>query len=56
VFSHDQLNVAFLRVTPRQGLKILLTDKDGEHTNITSNVVYHKVFRFPKYMTFSLYL
>jgi len=39
------LHVAVSRVTSREGIKILITDEDGEDTNVTSNVVYEKVFR-----------
>jgi len=44
VFSHGQLYVVVLRVTSKEGLKILIIDEDGEDTNVTSNVVYEEVF------------
>jgi len=45
VFSHGQLYVSILRVTSRDGLKILINDEDGQDTDVTSNVVYREVFR-----------
>ncbi|KEH32757.1 PIF1 helicase [Medicago truncatula] len=45
VFSHIQLYIAVLRVTSREGIKILIIDEDGEDTTVTSNVVYEEVFR-----------
>jgi len=39
------LYVAILRVTSRDGLKILINDEDGQDTDVTSNVVYREVFR-----------
>jgi len=45
VFSHRQLYVVVSRVTSKEGQEILITDEDGEDTNVTSNVVYEEVFR-----------
>jgi len=44
IFCHGQLYVVVSRVTSRIGLNILITGKDGEDTNVTSNVVYDEVF------------
>ncbi|XP_022031112.2 ATP-dependent DNA helicase pif1-like [Helianthus annuus] len=44
VFTHGQLYVALSRVKSRQGVKILILDKDGKPTNTTTNVVYKEVF------------
>lgn len=45
VFSHDQLYVALSRVNIREWLKLLISDKDNNLTNKTSNVVYNEVFQ-----------
>jgi len=37
--------VVVSRVTSREGLKILIIDKDDEDTHETSNVVYEEVLR-----------
>ncbi|XP_024004895.1 ATP-dependent DNA helicase PIF1-like [Eutrema salsugineum] len=44
VFTHGQLYVAVSRVTSRECLKILITDKDNKPQNKTLNVVYKEVF------------
>ncbi|KAL7615143.1 hypothetical protein Lser_V15G06317 [Lactuca serriola] len=45
VMDYFQLYVALSRVQGREGLKLLILDKDDKLTNKTFNVVYEEVFR-----------
>ncbi|XP_076918409.1 uncharacterized protein LOC143578824 [Bidens hawaiensis] len=44
VFSHGQLYVALSRVKRRDGIKLVILDKESKLTNKTTNVVYKEIF------------
>ncbi|CAN6844519.1 unnamed protein product [Brassica oleracea] len=44
VFSHGQLYVGISRVTSKNGLKILIVDKDGKPQTKTMNVMFKEIF------------
>ncbi|XP_076923942.1 uncharacterized protein LOC143586237 [Bidens hawaiensis] len=44
VFSHCQLYVALSRVKSRDGIKLLILDKESKLTNKTTNVIYKEIF------------
>nr|XP_043630411.1 ATP-dependent DNA helicase PIF1-like [Erigeron canadensis] len=46
VFSHGQLYVVVSRIKSKKGLKILITDKDGNLGGSTTNVVFKEVLQY----------
>ena len=45
IFCHGQLYVAIFKVTSKQGLKILIHDKDNTSLTSTCNIVYKEIFQ-----------
>ncbi|KAF1896320.1 hypothetical protein Lal_00018603 [Lupinus albus] len=45
LFSHGQLFITILRVQNKNGLKILIHDKDDKLLKTTTNIIYNKVFQ-----------
>jgi ATP-dependent DNA helicase PIF1 len=46
VFTHGQLYVAISCVKNKQGLNILIENKDGTCGDKTKNIVYHEIFNY----------
>nr|KYP62643.1 hypothetical protein KK1_017184 [Cajanus cajan] len=45
VFSHGHLYIAIFRVQNKQGLKILIHDKENKPLMSTTNIVFKEVFQ-----------